>query len=268
MGMETKYSPLTRNLEEHFEDFVKPLLDRAKAYLPKWYASLAHLASDDPSKKLATMRTMVPAAHQTFGDLGGITEWPEDASHHPLQEKFVVDSAGDECFILDEFYYYVQHFLTLRGLYHEAYLSLTSLHSFDKAERFLFTSVTVAEAVASSSVDSLQQNKSLMRQRIKSVVALAKFYNGQGKYLLARDLCMSIMDAIVVSLSFHFHLDKLQDNDTLKQEKRRRCKVKIVRRADAGRPHVRSAAEHDVQLDPARRTALRHRMLQLLRDAR
>ena len=79
----------------------------------------------------------------------------------------------------------------------------------------------------------MKQNKSLMRQRIKSVIALAKFYNGQGKHLLARDLCMSIMDAIVVSLSFHFHLDNLQDSDPVKQDKRRRCKVKIVASADS-----------------------------------
>ena len=70
-----------------------------------------------------------------------------------------------------------------------------------------------------------------MRQRIKSILALAQFYNSQEKYKLSRDISMTLMDDLRTLLSFHINLDRIKDNDPLKIEKRRRCKIKSVRKA-------------------------------------
>lgn len=55
-----------------------------------------------------------------MGEFGGVMEVSETEGSKVINEKFVVDDAGDECFILDEFMYYLQGFTTMRGLYFQA----------------------------------------------------------------------------------------------------------------------------------------------------
>lgn len=45
---------------------------------------------------------------------------PEVMSQHELEmEKHHTDDSGDEAFLLNEFYYYSQNFVTLKGLYYQ-----------------------------------------------------------------------------------------------------------------------------------------------------
>lgn len=74
-----------------------------------------------------------------------------------------------------------------------------------------------------------------MRQRLKSFLALAQFYNWSEQYSFSKKLLLSILDDLLIAMSFHLNLDSLKKADRMKQEKNRKCFLKTVDSFYAGR---------------------------------
>lgn len=60
------------------------------------------------------------------------------------------------------------------------------------------------------------------------MLALAQFYNWSGDYRFSRQLLINLFDDLVVAMSFHLNLDTIKMVDIMKQDKDRRCMLKIV----------------------------------------
>jgi hypothetical protein len=67
-----------------------------------------------------------------------------------------------------------------------------------------------------------------MRQRIKSILALVRFYNQMENYPLALKLVDQVYPVIFVALSFHQQLDELKDSNLIEMENSRRMISKCI----------------------------------------
>jgi hypothetical protein len=67
-----------------------------------------------------------------------------------------------------------------------------------------------------------------MRQRIKSILALARFYNQMENYPLAVKLVDQLYPVIFVAISFHMQLDELKDANLIEMENSRRVISKCI----------------------------------------